>query len=149
MVLDSADAAAVGHAHHHRHPQLALRAVMKSGELGDDLVEGGEDEPVKLDLADRSVTPQREPDRGTDDPGLAQWGVHHTLLAEVLLQAVGDPEDPAELADVLAHQDDLGVGLHRSSQALIEALGQGDRLRSVGARHQCSSPGSSNTNDAW
>jgi hypothetical protein len=34
------------------------------------------------------------------------------VLAEVLLQPVGDTEDAAELADVLAHHDDLGVGLH-------------------------------------
>ena len=30
-------------------------------------------------------------------------------VAEVPLQALGDPEDPTELPDVLAHQHDLGV----------------------------------------
>jgi hypothetical protein len=85
MMFDGADTTAVRDAHHHRHPQLALRAIVQSGELRDELVEGGKDEPVELDLADRAVAPQREPDGGADDPGLAQWGVQYPLLAEVLL----------------------------------------------------------------
>jgi hypothetical protein len=48
------------------------------------------------------------------------------VLTEVLLQAVGDPEDPAELADVLAHQQNLVVVLHRLAQPGVEALGEGD-----------------------
>ena len=59
----------------------------------------------------------RQPDGGADDARLGQRGVQHPLLAEVLLQAVGDPEDAAELADVLAHHEDLGVALHRRAQA--------------------------------
>ena len=95
---------------------------MQLGELGDDLVEARKDESVKLDLADRTVAPDREPDRRADDPGLAQRGIEDPLLAEVLLQPIGDPEDTAEPADVLTHHQDLAVGLHRGPQALVEAL---------------------------
>ncbi len=66
------------------------------------------------------------PDGGAEDAGLGERGVDDPVLAEVLLQAVGDPEDAAELADVLAHDEHLGVVLHRLAQAGVEALGQGD-----------------------
>ena len=77
----------------------------------------GIDEAVELDLAHRPVAAQRQPDRGADDAGLGERGVDDPVLAEVLLQAVGDPEDAAELADVLAHDQDLGVVLHGLAQA--------------------------------
>jgi hypothetical protein len=48
------------------------------------------------------------------------------VLAEVLLQSVRDPEDATELADVLAHDHDLGVGLERLAQPGVERLGEGD-----------------------
>ena len=96
---------------------------MQLRELRGDLVERREDEPVELDLAHRAVAAHREPDRGADDAGLGERGVEHPLLAEVLLQAVGHPEDAAEPADVLAHDDDLGVVLHRRAQAVVQRLG--------------------------
>ena len=70
----------------------------------------------------RPVAAQREADRGADDAGLGQRGVDDPVLAEVLLQAVGDPEDAAELADVLTHDQDLGVVLQRRAQAALIAL---------------------------
>jgi hypothetical protein len=52
--------------------------------------------------------------------------VDDPVLAEVLLEAVGDAEDAAELADVLTHDDDLGVLLHRGAKAGVEALRKSD-----------------------
>ena len=72
----------------------------------------------------RPVSADREADRGADDAGLGERGVEHPRFAEVLLQAVRDPEDAAELADVLAHDDDLGVVLHGLAQPLGQRLGQ-------------------------
>ena len=77
---------------------VAERAEPVLGQLAHDLVERGEHEAVELDLADRPVAAQREPDRGADDAGLGERGVHHPVLAEVLLQPVGDAEHAAELA---------------------------------------------------
>ncbi len=128
VVLDGTDPAAEGHPHHDRHLQLALAAEVQLGQLGHELVETGEDEPVELDLADRPEAADRQPDGGADDPGLGQWRVQHAVLAEVLLQAVGDPEDAAELADVLAHHQDLRVALQRRAQAHVQRLGDRDRL---------------------
>ena len=137
VVLDRADAAAERDADDDRHRQPAPGAGVDLGDLGDDLVVGGEDEPVELDLADRPVAAHGQADGGAEDAGLGQRGVDDAVLAEVLLQAVGDPEDPAELADVLAHEHDLGVVLHGLAQAEVERLADGQRLRSP---HQCSPP---------
>ena len=136
VVLDRADAAAERDADHHRQRRLALGAVAHLRDLADDLVVRRVDEAVELDLDDRLVAPQRHPDGRADDAGLGQRAVDDAVLAEVLLQTVGDPEDAAELADVLAHEQDLGVVLHRLAQAHVEALGQGDLL-SRGLAHQC------------
>ena len=115
---------------------------MHLGDLADDLVEGRVDEAVELDLDDRAVAAQGEPDRRADDAGLGERGVEHAVLAEVLLQALGDAEDAAELADVLTHEDDLGVALHGATQAGVEALGEGEAL----AAHRASP---SSAKPAW
>ena len=129
VVLDRTDAAAEGDADDDRHLHPALRAVGVLRDLAHDLVVGGVDEAVELDLHDGAVTAQRHTDRGADDAGLREGRVDDAVLAEVLLETVGDAEDAAELADVLAHEQDLVVGLHRLAQAHVEALGESDLLR--------------------
>lgn len=99
-----------------------LRKV--GGYLVDDLVISRVDEPVELHLTHRSITAHRQPDRCSDYAGLGKWRVEHPVLAELGLQAVGDAEDSAELADVLTHHEHLGVGLHRPTQARVERFGQ-------------------------
>ena len=124
VVLDRADPTAVGDPDRHRHGHPALVAVAQLGHLRHDLVEGRVDEPVELDLAHRTVAPHGQPDRGADDARLGDRRVDHAAFAEVLLQAFGDPEHASELADVLTHQHDLGVALHRLAQAHVERLAQ-------------------------
>lgn len=128
VVLDRADAAAVGDADDDRQLDLAERAGVHLRELRDDLVVRGEDEAVELDLHDGPVAAQRETDRRADDAGLGERGVDDPVLAEVLLQSVGHPEDAAELADVLTHDQDLGVGVECLAQRLVERLGEGKLL---------------------
>src|SRR5690606_22564677 len=75
-----------------------------------------------------------------------QGGVDDAVRAEVLLQAVGDPEDPAEGADVLAHEQHLGVLLERAAQPQVDGLGQrepfGHRVTpSTGAPASAAAPG--------
>src|SRR6185503_19448734 len=118
-------------AHDDRHLDLALAAEVDLRDLADDLVVGGVDEPVELDLAHRPVATHGHADRRTEDAGLGERRVDDPVLAEVLLQAVGDPEDTAELADVLTHDEDLRVVLHRLAKPRVEALGE----RDLG--HQC------------
>ena len=129
VVLDRADPAAERDPDHHRHRPCALGAVGDLRDLGDDLVEAREHEAVELDLGHRPVAAHGQTDCGADDPGFGQWGVQHPVVTEVLLQTVGDAEDPAELADVLAHHDDLRVVVHGRAQAGVQGLRQrgGDR----------------------
>jgi hypothetical protein len=129
VVFDGADAATEWDPDHHRDADLALRPVVHLGDLGHDLVVGRVDEAVELDLTDRPVPSDRQADGGADDARLGQRRVDHPLLAEVLLQPVGDPEDAAELADVFAHDDDLVVGLQGPPQAEVEGLAEGVDLR--------------------
>ncbi len=117
VVLDRTDASTEGNPNGDRHFDGAAAAVMQLRELTDDLVESRIDEPVELDLTHRPVAPHRQADRGADDPRLGERGVDDALLAEVLLQTVGDAEDAAELADVLTHDEDPLVVLHRPPQA--------------------------------
>src|SRR4029079_13018383 len=81
---------------------------------------------------DRPVAAVCEPDGDADDAGLRQRGVHDPARAEVALQPVGHPEHAAELAEVLAEQDDRGVVVERVPQARGEGGGHGE------LRHQSS-----------
>ena len=67
VVLDGPDAAAVGDAHHHRHRLAPGGAGVQFRDLRDELVEGGEDETVELDLGDHAVAAHRQSDGGADD----------------------------------------------------------------------------------
>ncbi len=142
VVLDRADAATHGDADDDGHLDGATRARVQLGQLGDDLVERRVDEAVELDLDDGPVAAQRQADRGAHDPGLGERGVDDAVLAEVLLEVLGDAEDAAELADVLALEDDLGVVLHGLAQAGVEGLGD----RGLAGGHACAP---SVSKDSW
>ncbi len=142
VVLDGADAAAVRNPHDDRQLDLAERTGVHLRELRDDLVVRGEDEAVELDLHDGPVAAQGQADRRADDAGLGERGVDHPVLAEVLLESVGDPEDPAQLADVLTHDEDLGVGVESLAQRLVERLRDGHLFHGHGYLP-------SSANDAW
>jgi len=125
VVLDRADPALEGQADHETHRVDAVGALVQLGHLRDDLVEGGVDKAVELDLDYGAIAAHGEAHRGAHDRRLRERRVDHAVLAEVLLQAVGDAKHPAELADVLAHQEDPAVLLHRATQPLVEGLGHG------------------------
>ena len=62
-------------------------------------------------------------------------GVSSTrFVAELGLQALGHPEDAAERADVLAHEQHLGVVAERLAQAGVDRLGHGQVSSTVVAR---------------
>ena len=58
-----------------------------------------------------------------DDAGLGQRRVEDAVLAEPGRQPVGDAEDPAERADVLAEDDDPLVGGQAVGQGPVERGG--------------------------
>ena len=103
--LAAEDAAAIRRADHHRQMPFAGRAVAHLGAFGDDLVEAGVDVVGELDLGDGAQAVGGHADGDGDDAVLADRRIEGALLAELLLEVLGDPEDSAEIADVLAEDD--------------------------------------------
>jgi hypothetical protein len=100
---------------------------MQFGNLGDDLIESRKDESIELNLTHWSIAAQRHADGGANDAGFSKGRIDHSMLAKVLLEAFGDPKDSAELADVLASDNDFGIGFQSSAKASIECLRHGQR----------------------
>ena len=134
VVLDRTDPTTEGNANGEGNRDAALVAVTQLGHLGDDLVEGGVDEAVELNLAHRPVPAHGQTDGRADDAGLGQRRIDDAAVTEVALQSLGDTEHSPELADVLPHQDDLGVALHGLAQPAVQRLAQGH-----GRHHESSS----------
>ena len=84
---------------------------------GHDLVERARDEVGELELDDRPLAHPGGPDRGADEALLGDRRVDHALVAELLQEALRDAERAAEVADVLAEQEDalvLGAARRRA-----------------------------------
>lgn len=128
VVLRGADAAAEGDADGHRHRHGAAGAGAQLGQVRHDLVERRVHEAVELDLDDGPVAAHGQADGRAHDAGLGQRGVEHPVLAELGLQAVGDAEHAAEGADVLAHEQDLGVVGQGTVQAAVDRPAEGHAL---------------------
>ena len=128
--LATENPAAVGRSNDHRHGPFGRGPIADFRDLADDLVVAGVDVIGELDLDDRFEAVSRHPDRRRDDPALADRSVEHAGLAEFLLQAFGDPEDAAEITDVLAEHDDVLVRAHRDLVGVVQ------RLDHVHRRHQ-------------
>jgi hypothetical protein len=110
--LAAEDAAAVGAADRDRRGELTARAVAHLGRFGDDLVIGRIDVVGELDLDDGAQAVGAHADGGGDDAAFADRGVEAAGQAVLLLQLVGDAEDAAEIARVLAEDEDVGVLFH-------------------------------------
>src|SRR6476659_10140717 len=107
---------------------------MHLGGLSHDLVEGRKNESIELDLTHGPVAAQRHPYSSADDARFGKGRIDHSMLAEILLQSLGDPEDAAKLADILSGDDDRGAGFQSTTQARIERLRHGQH------GHQCTPP---------
>ncbi len=101
---------------------LAAGAVAVLGELGDDLVVGGEDEVAELDLGDGDEAVEGHADRRADDTAFGEGRVDDAVVAELVEEALGDAEDAADLADVLAEDDDAGVAAHLETERVVDGL---------------------------
>jgi hypothetical protein len=94
-----------------------------------DLLERRVGERVELHLDHRAEAVHRHADGHADDAGLGQRGVEAAVRAELRRQAVGDPEDAAQCADVLAEHQHGVVLAHRVTQCGVERLAHGQRHR--------------------
>jgi hypothetical protein len=81
VVLDAADAAAVGNPDDDGQLDPAPGAVAELGQMAGDLLEGRVGEGVELHLHDRAQAVHRHPDGGADDAGLGQRRIEDPGLA--------------------------------------------------------------------
>ena len=122
VVEAAADAAADGRAHDHLGRVLAARAPAELRQLADDLVVRRVDEVRELDLRDRHEAVERHADRGADDAALGERRVDDAVVAELVPEALGDAEDAADLAHVLAEHDDAIVAPHLVAEGVVDRL---------------------------
>jgi hypothetical protein len=87
-----------------------------------DLVKALEGEPGELDLADRLEPVEGHAHRGADDGGLRERAVHHARAAELAVEILGDPEDAAVHAHVLADHEHVGIALHLLQERQVQRL---------------------------
>src|SRR6266852_649027 len=102
---------------HHRHRPVPVASITKLRDLVRDLVEGHMREVRELHLGDRTLAGEREPETDARDRRLGQRRVDDPFLTEALAQAVGDQEDSALLADILAEHHHAFIALHLFGEA--------------------------------
>ncbi len=110
------------------HHEAELRRLVR------ELVHGDGHEVGELQLDHGPHPGQRRSDAGADEAALGDGRVAHPVRAEALVHALRRPEDSADLADVLAHDEDGVVGLHLLPDGLAHRLGE--RERSLSGRRR-------------
>ncbi len=137
VVVAATDTPADRRADHHRHRVLAAAPVAELGRFADDLVEGREDEIRELDFGDGAETVERHADRRADDAAFGERRVDHTVFTELVVEAGGDAEHAAHLADVLTEDDHVVVVAHLGAERVVHRLNQshlGHRMISLASR---------------
>jgi hypothetical protein len=104
VMLGRADAAAPGHAQHHRAGEAAAGAGAQARGVADEVVDHRVHEAVELRFGHGLHALRRHADAEAGDRGFVQRRVEHALGAEALLQAGRGAEHAAVDADVLAQQ---------------------------------------------
>ena len=127
MMLVGADPGSIGESDDDRDLGIAPGAEPKSAQMAHDLVEGRIHETVELDLGYRSRPGQCHTHGRPDDARLVERCVDDPVLAETLLETLGDPEDPAGQTDIFAEDDDTRIALHRFVERGVDRLGHGQR----------------------
>ena len=122
MLRRHADAAPLGPPNHHRNGVLAAQHEAELRGLVDQHVHGEGDEIEDLDLDHRAKARDRGPDPAADETGFRNRSVPYPFRTELLHEPFRRPEDPAGRADVLAHDDDLGVALHLLVERFVERI---------------------------
>jgi hypothetical protein len=111
--------------------------------MADELLEGGVGEGVELHLDHGPQPVHGHADRGAQDARLRQRRVEQRSSPNSSASPLGDPEDAAQRADVLAEDMDGRVGGHGVAQRPAEGLGHGGGLALGGGGHRSPSASSS------
>jgi hypothetical protein len=127
--LAAEDAAAERAPHGHRRDEFAGRAIAQPRRLADQLVQPGVDVIGELYFRHRPQAVRAHPHRDADNPAFADRGIEHARLAVLFLQAGGCAEHAAEIADVLAHHDHVGIALEHDVERVVDRLDHVHRPR--------------------
>ena len=122
MCLAAANATAAGRANRNRREEFTAGAIAKSRQLADDLVEARVDVIGKLNFGDRPQAVDAHADRRADDAAFGNRCVDDPVLAILALQSVGAAEHAAEIADILAENDDVRVLVHHDVERGADGL---------------------------
>ena len=117
-----ADAGALGHAQHHRDLGLAAEHEAHLGGLVEELVERHADEVDEHELGNGTQASGGGAGGAADDRAFADRGVPDAFLAELIEEALGHAEAAAELANVLADDEDVLVPFHLLTHRVVERL---------------------------
>ena len=109
-----ANSAARRQAHDEGHRSLGAVEALR-GHV-DDLIEAARDEVGKLHLDDRPPPQERAAHGDAHRSGLGDRRVDDAVVAELIEEATCDRERPAELGDVLSHEEDAFILTHRMTQ---------------------------------
>ena len=125
MRLAAEDAAAGRHAHDDRAGELAVGAIAQPRRFRDDLVIGRIDIVGELHLDAGAQPIGGHADRRADDAKLADRRVEAATGSVFLLQALRAAEHAAEIADILAEDDDVVVARHGHIHRAADRLDHG------------------------
>jgi len=121
-VLGAAACRPLRRADHQRHAGLSPGHQSQFCSLVDDLVHSAEDKIGVLQLNDGAQTGERSPHTQAHEPGLGDGRVPHPPRTELRQQVVGHMKRAAELAHVLAKEDDARVTAHLLHDGLADGL---------------------------
>ena len=128
MLRPEAQARAADGADRHRHGELPARHEAMLGDAVDDLVEADAEEIGEHDLDDGPIAGDGEAQRRAHEAGLGDGRVAHPGMAEFLDQPLAGLEGSAGGADVLAHDEGLGIAAHLLLQGGDDGFAIGDLL---------------------
>src|SRR5262245_36248283 len=113
MMLGRTDPASVRDPDHQWRGEPMPRPVPDPADVADHLIEAWIGEAHELHLEHGPQTSDGHTEADAGDAGLRNRRIDHTLTAELVAQAIRDPEDATSHSDVLAHEDDVVELLQR------------------------------------
>ena len=120
--LPAKDPAAEGRSHRHRRDEFARRPIAQPRRFGDQLIQPRIDVIGELDFRHRAQSVSSHADSGPDDPAFVDRRIEHAGLAMLLLQAMGCAEHAAEITDVLAKHDHIGIAGQHDVERIVDRL---------------------------
>ena len=113
-------------AEHDRDVELPAAHLEDLGGVVDDLIDRDQREVEGHELDDRPQPDHRGADADAGEPHLGDRRVDDAALAEALEQALGDLVRAVVVADLLAHDEHVGVAVHLLAHGLVERLAIAD-----------------------